>query len=221
MRNDKHLAIKLRKKGLSYNKISKELSIPKSTMHYWFKDLRWSEKIKKKLNERNNRMARKRMKIISKVNSSKWEEWRESHRREARKEFNNLVKSPLFVGGLNMYWGEGDSKIENGMVRLANTDSRMIKLFVDFLEFITKIPIEKIKIYLVLYPDLSENKCINFWSQVTGISKLQFGKVQFIKGKHPTKRLEHGICTVHVNSRGLKEKIAVWIDLYYKKYKRI
>ena len=48
MRNDKHLAVKLRREGASYSKIVKELNIPKSTMVYWFRDEDWSQKYPKK-----------------------------------------------------------------------------------------------------------------------------------------------------------------------------
>ena len=71
MRNDRHLAIKLRKKGMSYNKIVEELGIPKSTMVYWFRDKAWSKKIKKRLNEKNNFIAKKRLGAYIKIRREK------------------------------------------------------------------------------------------------------------------------------------------------------
>ena len=220
MRSDKHLAIELRKKGISYNKISKELGIPKSTMHYWFRDLQWSKAIKKKLNERNIRMAQKRMRIISKANKLKWERWREAHRQDAQREFSYLFKDPLFITGLSLYWGEGDSKIENGLVRLSNTDPIMIRLFADFLRYKCNIPKDKMKITLILYPDLNEVVCKKYWSKASNVSLSQFLKTQFIFGRHPTRRLSYGICNIYVASRGLKEKIFTWIKLYQKELKK-
>lgn len=67
MRNDRHLAIKLRKKGASYNKIRKELGIPKSTMNYWFRNLRWSQQIKKELTRKALYIAKKRLRLINKA----------------------------------------------------------------------------------------------------------------------------------------------------------
>ena len=49
MRDDKHIAIKLRKQEKSYSKISKELSVPKSTLSAWFSDINWSKSIKSNL----------------------------------------------------------------------------------------------------------------------------------------------------------------------------
>jgi len=213
MRIDKHLAIKLRKQNKSYNEISRELGVPKSTLSEWFSDKDWSQKIKIGLVRRANYIAKRRLRLINKARKEMWEQWREEFRKEARKEFSKLLKDPLFTTGINLYWGEGDSKLKNGKVELVNTDPRIISLFVKFLRKIAKVPENKILVWLNLYPDLSEKKCKSFWGNICKISPAQFRKTQFIKGKHPTKRLEHGICSVMVHSRGLKEKIFTWIDL--------
>ncbi len=219
MRNDRHLAIKLRKQKKSYNEISKELGIPKSTIHYWFKSLRWSKAIKKELTERAQRLATKQMKAMARANKRRWEAWRKQHREDAKKEFPVLKLNSLFLAGLMLYWGEGDSKMNNYIVRLANTDPEMIKLFSLFLHKTLWVPRNKIKINLILYPDLNEEKCKNFWSRCSGIPKNKFYKTQFIKGRHPTRRLSYGICNVCVSSRALKEKIFTWLKLYQQELK--
>jgi len=216
MRKDRYSAIKLRKQNKSYNEISKILNIPKSTLVYWFSDKNWSKDIKNKLSARNVLSLKKRLGLINRIRTKKWEKWREGFRTEARKEFKKFLKKPLFISGINLYWGEGDSVLKNGNVRLSNTDHRMISIFVRFLINIVGVPKEKIKCTMILYPDLKEEKCKLFWSNMGGIPSSQFYKTQFIKGKHPTKRLENGICMIQVLSRGIKEKIMVWIDLLYK-----
>ena len=217
MRNDKHLAIKLRKQGKSYNKISKELDISKSTLSDWFSNIQWSQKIKKELIRKANYIAKKRLRLICKARREYWEKWREEFRKEAHKEFSSLITNPLFITGINLYWAEGDGKLKNGRVELVNTDPRMMALFVKFLRRVTKIPKNKIFAWMTLYPDLSENKCKLFWSKSIGISPTRFQKTQFIRGRHPTKKVEYGMCAVQVNSRGLKEKIFTWIELLSRK----
>jgi hypothetical protein len=221
MRNDEHLAIKLRKQKKSYNKISKELNVSKSTLAYWFKDKDWSQKIKKELTKNALYVAKKRLRLINKSRKEKWDKWHKKCRKQARKDFIHLKKDPLFLAGLMLYWGEGDSKIENGLVRLSNTDPKMIKIVSLFLQKKCEIPKEKIKISLILYPDLNENKCKDLWSKSSGISKNNFLKTQIIYGKHPTKRLSFGICNIYVSSRELKEKILVWIKLYKQELTRV
>ena len=219
MRNDKHLAEKLRKKGYSYKKISEELSVSKSTLSNWFSEEPWSIELKKKLTRKANYVAKKRLRVINQHRKEKWEKWREEHRQNARKEFSELKENSLFISGVNLYWAEGDNKYENGLFRLANTDPRMIALFIKFVREVLEVSPERIKVALILYPDLSEKKCKKFWQSVSSIPVEQFYKVQYIKGKHPTKRSEWGICSIVINSRALKEKMKVWIGLLAKEYK--
>ena len=73
---------------------------------------------------------------------------------------------------------------------------------------------DKIKIWLLLYPDLIDTVQKNFWSKTVGISMEQFNKSIFIRGKRPTKRLSYGVCNIEVYNRGLKEKIMKWLELY-------
>ncbi len=214
MRNDKHLAIALRKKGESYAKISKELHVAKSTLSEWFSGMGWSAHIKKELTEKASYAAKRRFRLLVKKRTRQWEKWREGFRKEARDEFLSLVKNPLFVAGINLYWGEGDGKMANGRVQLANVDPRMIKLFAGFIRKVLKVPEDKIRAWIILYPDLSEKECKQYWSKTTGIAPDHFLKTQFIKGRHPTKKIEHGICELLVYSRGLKEKIFTWISLF-------
>ena len=214
MRNDKHIAIKLRKEGKSYNKISKELDIAKSTLSGWFSNLDWSDVIKQELARKANFIARKRLRLVNKQRREMWEKWRQGYRDEASRQFPLLENNPLFLAGLMLYWGEGDSKMENCIVRLTNTDSEMIRIFTLFLYKICNVPKEKVKFQLTLYPDLKEEACKHFWSVKSNIPLSQFIKTQYIKGRHPTKRLNYGICVAYVSSRGLKEKIFTWLKLY-------
>lgn len=218
MRNDKHLAMKLRKQGMSYKKIEKELGIARSTLSGWFSELEWSRDIKQDLTRRAYYITHNKFRQYVKNRQKLWELWREEAREEARRNFPELVKNPLFVAGIMLYWGEGDSKIENADVRLGNTDPKMMHLYTKFLLEICGAPFEKLRGAMILYPDLNEEVCQDFWSNATTLPKEQFTKTQFIAGRHPTKRLSHGICQVRYGSRQLKEKIFVWIDLFHKHY---
>jgi len=136
-------------------------------------------------------------------------------------EFPELKNKPLFIAGLMLYWAEGDNGKAGSNVRLTNIDPRMIKVFINFALSLCKVPKENIRIGLLIYPDLNENICKNFWSKYTSVPVNQFHKIQVIKGRHPTKRLEYGICIVRVGGGGLKEKIRTWIDLYSRELMRV
>lgn len=210
----KEKAIQLRKKGYSYNKINFVLKIPKSTLSEWFKNEEFSKLIKINLTKISQANAKDNLKKLALANKTKWEKIHLSYRNKAKEEFLSLVKNRLFITGLVIYWGEGDKRLDNGILRIANTDCLMLKVFIKFLEDIINIPKEKIKLWLLLYPDLNESKCKEYWSKELNISKDQFIKSQYIIGKEKNRRVSYGVCYVQIYSREIKEKVLEWINLY-------
>lgn len=215
MSSNKLLALELRKKNKSYNEIVRLLKIPKSTLHYWLKDNPESRLIKNKLNK-NRLLDKKQIALMNRIRGEKWEKWRNQFRVEAIKEFKSLKNNPLFISGISLYWGEGDKILKNGIVRLINTDYRMIGVFYKFLKTICKIPDKKIVFCLFIYPDLSDLQCKKFWSGNIGFDSSQFRKTQVITGKNNQKRVGNGMCSIQVYSRGLKEKLIEWINIFAK-----
>ena len=213
MRQDKQLAIKLRKDGKSYNEIANALDVSKSTLSNWFSKTVWSLETKEYLTEIARVNSSKRMTIISHRRRASFQKDYKEQRLLAEKQFKNFVKDRLFVAGLMIYWGEGDSKLTNGIIRATNSDPLMIKLFYQFVKKYLPEVNDKAKIYLVLYPDLDDQKCKKHWSNIVGLPLDRFIKSSFIKGKHSSKRLAYGIGTLTINSRSYKEKIIKWIEL--------
>jgi len=123
-----------------------------------------------------------------------------------------LKNNPLFIAGVAIYWGEGDSKSKHN-TRMANTDPAMIKIFIDFLTKMCKIKKEKIKAWILVYPDLDQNKCLEYWKKHTGLKLDNFNKTICINGKHKTKRLDFGVCNIGVGNTYFKEKVKIWIKL--------
>lgn len=208
--------LELRKQDKSYREIAEILDVSRSTVSYWLADNSESQGVRKRLARIRNSSSSDRVRRLKDTLATKWGlKWQEA-KVEADKQFAEYINDPLFVAGINIYWGEGDSK-PNNPLRIGNTDPRMIKVFVVFLKKIMRMSDDKIRISLILYPDLGEKDCINFWLAVTGLRKNNLIKPQYIKGRHPTKKLLHGICTVTVNSKWQKTKILTWIDLLSKK----
>ena len=216
MRDDKNRAIVLRKSGKSYNEIRDALGIAKSTLTSWFKNQKWSQKVKSRLAEVARENARKRMTAISHAAREKRAMVYEEHRRMARDNFRRLRGDELFMAGLMIYWGEGDNSIKNGIIRVTNTDPSMLKLFRIFLRKYLPDVYIKLKAYLILYPDLNDEVCKKFWARSLGISIDRFVKSQYITGSHPTKRLSYGVCTIVATSRAQKEIILEWLNLIRK-----
>lgn len=219
MRQDKNLAFALRRAGNSYGEISKKLNVPKSTMHYWFRDLSWSKQIKITRIKQNRVLAKKNIEIIAAAQKVRWEKWRQSYQKEAERQFSQLKNYTLFIIGIMLYWGEGDHGKKNNQVRLINTDPRMMYIFKRFLQKICLVSRDKMKVTLFIYSDLDEKTCKAFWSSYVKLPDKQFYKTQILIGRHSTKRTSYGMCALSVNSQGLKEKLLIWENLCYKEFK--
>ena len=88
--------------------------------------------------------------------------------------------------------------------------------FVSFLQKICRLPNERIRVNVLIYPDLKAEHCIQYWSEKSGLSADHFTKCVTIQGRHKTNRLSYGICIICVSSTYLKVKILKWLKLLPK-----
>lgn len=212
MRDDKEKAISLRKSGKSYLEIKKELGVPKSTLSDWFRDQKWSRGISLKLIEKTRNVHSIRIQELNKIRGNNLKRLYEQARKEAIEDFELLKYHPLFISGLMIYWGEGN-KSSKSHCSIANTEPLMIKLFLQFLRNICGFKSPKIKAWILLYPDLDEKICKEFWMKNTTLKENDFHKSIVIKGKHKTNKLSFGVCSIGVSSAYLKCKILKWIEM--------
>lgn len=213
MKSDlKEKVFKLRKTGKSYNQISKTLNIPKSTLSDWLKSTGWSNKIKIKLQNSSKQYSSDRMKRLNIAKRSDLVKIYQAAVKEAEKEFKELKWFPLFISGISIYWGEGD-KINKYLVRVSNVDPDLLKVYKLFLTNVCGVNESAIKTYILIYPDLDQDTCIKYWSKNLKLPLENFTKCVKIQGRHKTKRLNYGVCTVYVSSAYLKKKMLKWIEL--------
>ncbi|MBL7045468.1 MAG: hypothetical protein ISR99_00305 [Parcubacteria group bacterium] len=212
MRDDKNSAEKMRSNGSSYKEISRKLRIPISTLSTWFSDESWSKQVKNRLTLQANKENRVKMRGLNKIRGIALEEAYKTASLEAEAEFEELKYHPLFVSGIMLYWGEGD-KVTKYAVRLVNTDYKLVKVYVTFLKEVCKIPATKIKSSLLLYPDLENDVCLAFWSSNIDVARENFTKSTVIEGRHKSRRVTYGICTVTVSSTYFKVKMLRWMEL--------
>jgi hypothetical protein len=216
MRKDKVRAYELRKQHKSYSQISALLNVPKSTLATWFKNHEWSKEIRDKLGKEQTLSFPKKLAAVIKANKARWAKTHQGYRDAGEKQFEILKDNPLFLAGVMLYWGEGTKDPKGSELKLANTEPLMIRFFYQFLKEVIHVPQDKIRIWLLLYPDLADDMQNRFWSRATGVPLSQFRGSIYIKGRHPTKRLSYGVCNIYVSSREFKEKMLVWLDLYQK-----
>lgn len=211
-------ALDLRRGGKSYNEISKTLHLHKSTLAYWFKSIEWSQDVKEQLEKKAREASSIRLSHLMKLRKVEWEKTYEDARNEAVKEFAALKSNPLFVAGVMLYWGEGDKVFKNGNTRIGNTDPEMLRLYNNFLQGVCNLDVERIRAWILVYPDNNTQECLNFWSDRINLPLERFYKPISIKGRHKTRRLHWGICTLSVGSKRFKAKMLKWIELFKNEF---
>ncbi len=211
-------AVRLRKKGWSYNFIAKKLQVSKSTLSNWLRNIPYTPNkatIKRiKAGPAKSAMKRKQQKI---------ERIKIAHQL-AHRELGILNKRDLWMLGIGLYLGEGSKKFEEA--RVANADPKIIRLLIAWFVTVCKVPKENIQLRLYAYPDTNVKKVLKYWSGITKLSLQAFTKV--IIDKRTDKKakkwsaLPNGTIHIIVRERGRKElgvalhrKIMGWIEAVY------
>lgn len=210
MRKDKEKIFELRRAGKSYNEIGKTFNISKGTLWKWFKEDSSLDRVTVQNGEKSKsldgllkmREARRQALSLSYASS----------RDAGRAEFLELSRNSLFIAGLCLYWGEGDKK-SRGHIRITNIEPKLVKIFILFASHVLGVDKSKIKISLLLYPDLDVNICLRYWEESLGLSSENFYKPSIIQGRHKINRLHYGVCCAGFSSTLLKQKLLVWLEM--------
>lgn len=126
--------IKLRlEKELSYSEIRKRFDVPKSTLSYWLREFPLSEEKIKRLQKeswKRGEAGRERFRATMQI---KRNTENQKIYKKYQKRFSRLSKESFFIAGLMLYLGEGDKK-NNTRIGLTNTDYKIIKFFIKWLD---------------------------------------------------------------------------------------
>ncbi len=212
-KDEKRTALSLRKKGYSYQLISEELGISKSTLSNWLSGVPYTPN--KKVIERVGLARANAGKAMTEIKKRSLEE----ARREAEREIDTVSKRDLFMLGIALYIGEGAKS--STLIRVINADPRIIALAIRWFTEICNVPQKNFLIRLHLYPDNNSATCKKFWSRSTGLPLTQFSKVVIDtrKNKKRGKRgtLPYGTAHLSVMAKGnilhgafLRRKIDAW-----------
>src|SRR3989338_7253357 len=122
----KDFAIELRKGGYSYSEIQKFVHVQKSTLSYWFRDLKLSEPQLTRLKKKRIEGAQKG----SKAKTLKTFEAIEKIQKSSAKDIGKISKRELWLMGVVLYWRErllnkNDGDLKKG-VRFTSSDPHLI-----------------------------------------------------------------------------------------------
>jgi len=214
---EKNKALNLRKRGFSYGEILKTIPVAKSTLSLWLREISLSKKQKQRLTEKKIKSALR--------GSQKRREQRiiltSEIKNKAAKEVGKISKREFWLMGVALYWAEGHKERDRGsLVRLGNSDPKMIKLFLKWLY--ERCGIKKKDILFRMYlHETSKNRLVvvkKYWANVTGFSEEYFEKITWKKNKIHSNRKNveekyYGLLDVIVRkSTDLNRKIQGWIE---------
>lgn len=126
----------------------------------------------------------------------------------------NINKSFLFGLGIGLYWGEGTKRSKNS-VRLGNSDPKLIKKFIEFLEIIYCVDRASLKFGLQIFGDVDVNKAIEFWIRELDVLPEQFYKpiMSKIRGEGTYKsKAKFGVLTMYFNNTKLRNILCFEIE---------
>lgn len=111
----------------------------------------------------------------------------------------------LFGMGLGLYWGEGN-KTNKQAIRICNTDPRLLKAFMDFMNKFFGMGPEKVRAHVQMFNDMDIGETASFWRRQLGIGEEQFGKpvmtISDSMGTH-NRKSKYGVCTLRYQNTKL------------------
>lgn len=116
----------------------------------------------------------------------------------------NLTPGDKFLFGIaiGLYLGEGN-KVTQTSLRIANSDPKILKLFILFLHNICRLDPKRISASIVCFNDTDPEMTRTYWANQLSISSKKFGKITQIptQGKGTYRRKsKFGVCTIQANN---------------------
>lgn len=118
----------------------------------------------------------------------------------------------LRLAGIMLYWAEGSRG--DSTVDFANSDPKMVQLFLKFLREICGVSDKRIRIYLYTHDNQNLEELIKYWRNITGIPKSQFTK-PYVREGNPNlsnRKMLHGMVHVRYSDKKLLQELHGWIE---------
>ena len=150
--------------GLRLVDIANELSVAKSSVSVWVRDIEFTPSPRRtgaRQRQPNALQRRKAAEI-------------EALLEEGRQRIGALSEREFLVAGAALYAGEGSKSA--GQVCFANSDPRMILFFANWLRHFFAIDESRLRLRLYLHQGLDLDAAADFWAALTGIPRSQHTK---------------------------------------------
>lgn len=194
-------AVRLRREGFSLSEIANLLHRPKNTVQGWVKDIQLTETQQKKIKEKIVKGGLKGRKKARQVNKNKIDAWKNAIQVKARN-YTEIASKNSNIGKLIcgvLYLCEGAKYPATRHLVFANSDPRMIRLFLTLLRQNFKLDRKKFRCRIMHRWDQDGDKLKRYWLRITGIPSRQFYRNYIDKRSKgvPTKKENYkGICAI-------------------------
>lgn len=209
---------------LSYSEIRKRLGVPKSTLCYWLKEFPLSKERILELQQQGWKKSEAKIERFRAAMREKREMKDQSVYLKYIKEFDHLPGTCFLISGLMLYLGEGN-KSNYSEINIANTDPKIIKFFIKWLEEFLEIPKDKVRVALHLYENMDIEKEKKFWQDTLELSDSQFYKSSVRKLQKASfsykGSFRHGTCSLYVMGVEKKRELMMAIKAFVDSYMRI
>jgi predicted transcriptional regulator len=179
---EKEIAINLRKQGVSIGEVAKKLSVSKSTVSVWCRDISLSEKAILRIAKSGKvKSVAGLMRYSEKIRQKRIVSTELSMFKGSKK-LGKLSDRDIYCIGLGLYWGEG-YKQGNQEFGFTNSDPQMITFYLKWLEVVFDVSKDDL-ILRVSINQLHTNRIgevENFWSKHTQVPRCKFTKPSLVK----------------------------------------
>lgn len=192
-------ARELRRAGHSVKEICRELGVAKSSVSVWVRDIPLTDEQILALKRRNPiyHGQHKGSEAVARKHRALRQQYQEEGRQKARE------MDPLHLAGCMLYWGEG-SKGRNSL-KFSNSDSGMLKYYMNFLRQSLNVENEQIVIRIVCYlgNGLEKEDIISYWLDILELPETCVAQivanVQPVSSQQKGRKLLYGTCEVSVH----------------------
>ena len=220
-KNIKENAIRLRKQGLSYSEILKQVPVAKSTLSLWLRSVGLTNTQKQRLTDKKFSAIKRGGEIRRKDRIERTIRIQNT----AHKEIRNITigSNSLLLMGTMLYWAEGSKYKANNIsqeVCFSNQDPLMIRMFLLWLKKCLHINADQIRFDIYIHENYRSNveSVKGYWTKVTGQSIGKFDKIYYKRHNVHTQRYNigntyFGLLRIRVRkSTDLNRKISGWIE---------
>lgn len=191
----------LRGEGKTYSEIKNilDISVPKSTLSDWCKNVKLPAWYDEKIKELNNKSFNKARKIAWASNRKKREDFLKSVEGEAMKIVASLDEVNLKIILAALYLGEGAKWKGHSGLMLGSSDPDVVLLYMALLDRCYGIKSRELKCRICYRADQDIKKLEVFWSKITGIPLNNFYKTKpdpRTIGKKTKNKEYKGVCVI-------------------------